>query len=311
MRKILSIDGGGIRGIIPATLIAQIERRTKKPAAELFDLIVGTSTGGILALCLSVADDDGKPRYSARELLAIYEKRGREIFSRSFWQGMTSVGGLADEKYSDKGLEKVLEDYLGDLQLQDALTNTLVTAYDIHSRDTVFFKSWKAEHQSVLMRDAARATAAAPTFFKPARITIQNKRVPLIDGGVFINSPAVSAYAEAKRIFPDETEFLLISLGTGELTRKIDYSDAADWGKAGWLLPLMSSMFDGVADATHYQMGHFLGDNYYRFQTDLTKGNDDMDDASQANIDALKNLGKNLVRRNKDNIDALCRRLVR
>ena len=125
-----------------------------------------------------------------------------------------------------------------------------------------------------------------------------------------VNSPSVSAYAEAKRLFPKEKKFLLISLGTGELTRKIHYSDAVDWGKAGWLLPLLSSMFDGVADATDYQMKQFLGSDYYRFQTTLSKGNDDMDDASAANIEALKSLGRKLVRAKKTEIDALCERLT-
>ena len=103
---------------------------------------------------------------------------------------------------------------------------------------------------------------------------------------------------------------MLVSLGTGELTRKIPYADAVDWGKAGWLLPLLSSMFDGVADAAHYQMQHFLGADYYRFQTTLKKGNDDMDDASEANIAALKNLARNLIRSRKSELDALCERLL-
>jgi patatin-like phospholipase/acyl hydrolase len=310
MKKILSIDGGGIRGIIPAMLIAEIERRTGKPACELFDLIAGTSTGGILALALAAADENDRPKYSAKTLIGIYDRRGKDIFQRSFWQGLTSVGGLADEMYDEDGIEDVLQEYLGERQLEDALTPILVTAYDIECRDTVFFKSWKAEHKNVLMRDAGRATSAAPTYFKPARVKLGEQHLSLIDGGIFMNSPAVSAYAEAKRLYSKRTEIMLVSLGTGELTRPIPYEDAKNWGKAGWLLPVLSCMSDGVADATDYQMKYFLEDRYYRFQTSLAKGNDDMDDASEANIDALKSLGRSLIKARKDDIDTLCEQLL-
>jgi uncharacterized protein len=114
MKKILSIDGGGIRGLIPALVLAEIESRTGKAVAECFDLIAGTSTGGILAMGLARDDGNGKPRFSAGDLADIYQTRGKEIFSRSLWKGAASLGGLADETYSHKGLEKVLEAYFGD-----------------------------------------------------------------------------------------------------------------------------------------------------------------------------------------------------
>jgi predicted acylesterase/phospholipase RssA len=170
----------------------------------------------------------------------------------------------------------------------------------------VFIKSWKKEHRSVLMKHAARATSAAPTYFEPALVPIGNATKALVDGGVFINSPSVSAYAEAKRIFPDEEEFLLVSVGTGELVRPIAYNDAKDWGKAGWLLPLLGCMFDGVSDAADYQMQQLLGENYYRFQTTLAIASDDMDDATAGNIENLKAEAKKLIRTYQKELDALC-----
>ena len=165
MKKILSIDGGGIRGIIPAMVLAEIEEMTGVPTAENFDLIAGTSTGGILALGLSRPDDEGNARFSAEDLVDIYENRGREIFDRSFWKGVTSVGGLTDEMYSHAGLEDVLGIYFEETLLGDALTNTMVTSYDIEAREPIFLRSWRPEYAEVSMRDAARATSAAPTFF--------------------------------------------------------------------------------------------------------------------------------------------------
>lgn len=306
MKKILSIDGGGIRGLIPALVLAELEKKTGKGTAESYDLIAGTSTGGILALGLSTDDGNGKPRNAAKELAALYEEHGNKIFSRSLWQGISSVWGLGDELYSHQGLEDVLQEYFSDDPLGAGLTNVLVTSYDIRNRKPVFMKSWKEEYRSVLMKHAARATSAAPTYFEPALVQIGSETRALVDGGVFINSPCVSAYAEGKKLFPDEQDFFVLSLGTGELIRPIPYSEAKDWGKVRWLSPLVSCMFDGMADAATYQMKMFLGEKYIRLQTTLTTASDDLDDATNGNIQNLKMEAQKLLRARKPDIERIC-----
>ena len=297
MKKVLSIDGGGIRGIIPALVLADIESRTEKPIAETFDLIAGTSTGGILALALSTKNAaSGKPSYTAEELVKLYKTRGKEIFPRSVWKGVSSFAGWADEKYSHESLEKILDEYFGDTAFGKCCTNVLITSYDIENREPLFLKSWKSEYETALMRDVARATSAAPTYFEPALVPIDKVEKALIDGGVFINSPVVSAYAEAKKMFKNE-DILVVSLGTGELTREIKYEEAKDWGKISWLFPLMSCIFDGVADAANYQMKQFIpADKYFRFQTKLDIGDDDMDNVTDSNIKNLENKAKTLIK---------------
>lgn len=286
MKKILSIDGGGIRGLIPALVLAEIENKTGKSIARCFDLIAGTSTGGILALALSKRSAGGEARYSAADLANLYRSRGKDIFKRSLWNGVSSVAGLTNELYPSDGIENVLREYLEDDQLGQGLVKTLITSYDIHNREPCFLKSWRDEYSGVLMRDAARATSAAPTYFEPALIPIGNAVRALVDGGVFMNSPCVSAYVEARKLFPNE-DILVVSLGTGELIRPIPHSDAKDWGKVGWLLPLLSCMFDGVADAADYQMTTLLADRYFRFQTRLTTASDDMDNVTASNLASL------------------------
>ena len=316
--KVLSIDGGGIRGIIPAMILAKIEKDTGKPTAENFNLIAGTSTGGILALGLSKKGNNGRPEYEAKELVNIYENRGSEIFDRSFWKGVSSVYSFLDEKYSHEGLEKVLDDYFGEEPLKDALTKTLISCYDISARKPLFLKSWKKNHGSVKMKDAARATSSAPTYFEPTQICIESEMRTLIDGGVFINTPVVSAYAEAKRILLDKknkksrnvSNIFVLSLGTGKRTREIKYQDAKDWGKAEWLSPVLSCIFDGVSDAAHYQMDKFLGtDNYIHLQPCLYDADDDMDNASKGNIKNLKDCAKNLIKNKNSEIDKICQLL--
>jgi patatin-like phospholipase/acyl hydrolase len=318
--KVLSIDGGGIRGIIPAMLLEHIEARTGKRIAELFDLIAGTSTGGILALGLTTPDAHGHPKYTAAQLRALYETRGEDIFSRSVWHMMRAVGSALEEKYPSDGVEGVLKEYFGDTRLKDAITPVLVPSYEIELRDPFFFKSAKAKTNAEYdfpMWAVARATSAAPTYFEPAKLPVQGPLdyYALIDGGVYANNPAMCAYVEAVRTVGDnKAEVLVVSLGTGQLTRQILYDQAKSWGLLQWAQPILNVVFDGVSDTVDYQLATLLSDTdpgrrYYRFQTALKEGSDDMDDASRTNLRVLKLLAAAVIDKEHAAIDSLCAQL--
>jgi patatin-like phospholipase/acyl hydrolase len=312
--RVLSIDGGGIRGIIPATVLAEVERRTDKPVAECFDLIAGTSTGGILALALTKPGPGGRPAWSAEALIGLYEREGPAIFDRSVWRRVTSAGGLLDEKYPLEGMERAFDRYFGDSRLRDALCDVIVTAYEVEQRTTFFFKSSKArtdERDDFAMRQAALATSAAPTYFEPVRLDRGAGRpyLALVDGGVFANNPALSAFAEAHRDGADP-DVLMLSLGTGELTRRLPYEDVKDWGLLEWAKPVIDVVFDGQSDAVDYQLRQLLGPRrYYRLQTELDQASDDMDDASEDNLQRLKQEAETLIRANEDRLDEVCAKL--
>ncbi|MGH2318831.1 patatin-like phospholipase family protein [Planococcus sp. SE5232] len=237
MKKILSIDGGGIRGIIPALILADIEKQTGKSIAELFDLIAGTSTGGLLALGLVKPDGNGKPQYSADALAKLYKNEKERIFSPLRLDRFDhTVSALLQERYGSKSYEDVLHNYFSDFRLSDALTEVIIMCYEIERRKPWVFRSCKAKdasyrgiNENARMKDIARATSAAPTYFEPKKIEM-DENFFFVDGGMFANNPAMYAYAEAKTLFPDEKDFLLVSLGTGEYTRHIRYEKAKDWG---------------------------------------------------------------------------------
>jgi len=321
--KILSIDGGGIRGIIPAMILTEIEKRTGKRIAELFNLIAGTSTGGILALGLTKPGPDNNPAYSAKELVELYDDKGPHIFSRSVWHRIRAMGNAVEEKYPSDSIEAVLKQYFGDAVLSQAIADVLVTSYEIEQRRPFFFKSHKAkknpEEFDYLMRDAARATSAAPTYFEPNRIGISGplERLALIDGGVYANNPAACALVEATSKFDSPPEGVyMLSLGTGELTRPIRYEDATGWGLIQWAQPLLNVVFDGVSDTVDYQLNLILNradeeqKRYHRLQLKLDQGNDDMDDASKTNLWALKLLATDLIEKNNDRLEEICQALV-
>src|SRR3954471_1799156 len=300
--RVLSIDGGGIRGVIPATLLDYIEHKTGRPVCELFDLIAGTSTGGILALALTMPGDPGKPRWRAADLLGLYESEGTRIFSRSVWHRITSIGSLADERYPTEGIEGVLARYFGDTRLDQALTDVIVTAYDLEARAPWIFKSTDAKlpekKRNYLMREAARATSAAPTYFEPCHLQSLDDEVAyrtLVDGGVFANNPAMCGWAEASG-GGQPAQARLLSLGTGELCRRLPFEQVQDWGLIQWARPILNVVMDGVSDATNYQLREMLGlDCYLRLTHGLELGNDDMDDAGKTNIHALKIVAQQIL----------------
>src|SRR5579871_2473364 len=187
--RILSIDGGGIRGIIPAVILTRLEQLTGQPIARLFDLVAGTSTGGILTLGLTIPKTPGGPLYSAQDFVDMFEREGHRIFSRSPFRAILTTDSLLWKKYSSRGIEQVLAEYFGDSRLSHSVTDVLVTSYEIERRFPFFFKSANARHRpdyDFPARDIARATSAAPSFFEPMKIPTgtNSDYYTLIDGGV-------------------------------------------------------------------------------------------------------------------------------
>jgi uncharacterized protein len=340
--RILSIDGGGIRGIIPALVLAEIERLTGRPACELFDLIAGTSTGGIIALGVTVPgeggpDAGGKPRWSAHDLADLYAREGPRIFHRSLLRTIETVDGLVEQKYAASGLEAALDRYLGGARLSQALTDVLIPSYDIQKHEPFFFKSFRPRpHAGPRPRDAAvrsgrspspptddypmtvvaRATSAAPTYFEPDHVLApQPGEVPpdyaLVDGGTFANNPAMCAYAEALRSRPG-ADVLIVSLGTGRLTDSLSFDQARHWGLVQWARPLLGVIMDGSSAAIDYQLDELLGSDvgHFRFQTVLEDVSDSLDEASASNLDGLRKLAEASIRSDGARIARVCERLT-
>jgi uncharacterized protein len=309
--KALCIDGGGIRGLIPALVLAEIERRTGRRTAEMVDFVAGTSTGGILACALTRRGPDGRPLFTAEELAAIYVEEGPRIFRRSLLKRIFSVGGWIDERYEDDGLDAALERYLGDALLSDALTDVLVTAYDIHDRFAFFFRSQRARNDPAYdfpLVQVARATSAAPSYFEPAQVTDRAgaRTYPLIDGGVYAVNPSMCAYADVVAAGSADRLELMLSLGTGAHTRAYTFEETSGWGQLGWARPALDMVFDGVADTIEFEALTLMGDRYVRLQTELDLASDDLDDASQSNLADLRTEADRLIAASASELDRVC-----
>ena len=315
--KILSIDGGGIRGIIPALILEKIEEISGEPICKLFDLIAGTSTGGLIALGLTVDNGFGNPKYTAKDLVDLYKNEGHNIFNRTVWHKIRSIGNITEEKYPKDGLIHIANDYFENARLKDVLTDVIVPAYETERRVPWLFKSKNAKRTAkpdydFAIKDVALATASAPTYFEPHKVKFKSDDyLSFIDGGVYANNPALCAYTDAKTMFKQKDEDItILSLGTGQLTRRYYYDDIKSWGLLEWAQPILNCVFDGVSDTVDYQLSKILkSDQYCRLQVELKEGSDDLDDASKTNLRVLQLLAENLIYEEYNKIEKITKQL--
>lgn len=335
LTRILSIDGGGIRGILPGQILVLVEEKLRQKTGkhdakigEYFDLVAGTSTGGILAcayLCPSEYDAK-KPKFSAQDAVDLYLEHGGDIFSISTWHKIRTAGGLLDERFPQAAIESVLKKYFGDTQLKELIKPCLISAYDVEQGKPFFFKQHKAKkdkHRNYYVWQAARATSAAPTYFEAAEVTsMAGTKEPLIDGGVFVNNPALCAYAEAReldfgkgKVTPNASEMLIFSLGTGGTDKSYRYEKVKNFGIVQWIKPLIDIMMKGVAQTVDYQLEQIYdavhrSSQYIRIDPSLAGAKSDMDDASESNLNDLRRAGIASASEHSKEIDRLVDMLI-
>lgn len=340
MKRILSIDGGGIRGIIPAMIIEALEEKLQKltkdrntRVADYFDFMAGTSTGGILTCLYNCPEDGGaatgdglekRPRFSAKEATDLYRKNGDRIFKVGFIHRALAEIGMTVRKYDVEDLETLLAEYFTDVHLSELLKPCLITAYDVELRQTTFFTKNSAERRGkgadFLVRDVCRATSAAPSYFDPAEIFSRSKtRHALVDGGIFANNPTLCAVREVKKENPVKKmeDMFILSLGTGSSNKPVMLEKLQH--KAALLVvpDLIDMMMSGVSSTTHSILQTIFGDsepensNYHRIDpSDLGSASSRMDLVDNDNINRLVAVGEDLASDQSWRLDIIAQKLV-
>ena len=293
IQRVLTLDGGGIRGLVSAIWLEALDERLRAAGKgalhQRFDLIAGSSTGALIAMGLGI----GMP---PKDITELYETFGDDVFpgaAERLWSRVTRTftQGLSAPRYSPKGLERVLKRVFGDRTLGSVSPRAMAIAYDTVTRNPLFFKSYKPQHADIALWEVCRAATAAPTYFPAHLATIERRRRALIDGGVVANNPTACAIAEAVRLNNDASlqGIVLLSVGTGDATRPISEREATSWGALEWAIPIIDVLFDGSADSVDYIARQLLGDgHYFRLQTPLTRGYDDFDNVDRTNLLALR-----------------------
>ena len=318
--RVLAIDGGGIRGIIPATVLVDLERRlAPRSLATVFDLIVGTSTGGIIALGLTVPEGE-HPRHPAERLLDFYLSDGETIFPGGGPIPLQRTAWLREgTRYSVTGLEEALGRCLGDTPLTAALTGVVVTSYDLAYGEPVMLSSRPelGDVSDVTMVVAARATSAAPMFFKPQIVKDGDRERMLVDGGLYVNSPAVLGYLLGRQAAArDDLPLVLVSLGTGVRPPRtpLPVAERAQMRDTSALArTLLEAVATGGGRLAHLLLARLADGErfrYWRLQTTVGPCSFTMDDSSPENIACLYQRACELVSEKDEELSAITRALA-
>ena len=282
--RILSLDGGGLRGIIPVLILKEIERRSGKRIIDLFDLVAGTSTGGLIACGLTVSDNNTDPLYSLQEIEDVYTFSGKDIFPKKGVIGkiINSITSLKSPRFSDKGIEKVLTAMFGNRRMTNCLKPIIISSFDLFNNEALFFKSRHAisrPGRNALLKDICRATSAAPTYLPAYKFIFDNKTRICVDGGVYINNPAVAALVEVSKYHqaePYRKESLtldniqILSLGTGHYTADIARKKVEGWGLLDWATSITDVMMQAVNQTTSYMADELTDEeNFLRINVDI------------------------------------------
>ena len=288
-RKILSIDGGGIKGIFPASFLAEIEESTGKSISDHFDLIVGTSTGGIIALGLGMG-------LSAKEILAFYEELGPGIFEGSRWA--RAIRQLCFAKYDSAPLKAALISKFGDRKLGESRNRLVIPSANLETGEVHLYKT--SHHQRFerdireKVVDVALATSAAPTYFPTHRSAAGS---PLIDGGVWANNPTAIAAVEAIGVLGWPRDSVKI-LSVGCTSEPLNIGAARNMPLGfGYWAPKIAKLFMATqASASHGMAQHLVGhDNVTRINPITPNGRFGLDVVSE--IQSLKGLGSTEARK--------------
>ncbi len=270
--RILTLDGGGIRGLLSAVLMDELDRRHPDWLSRV-DMIAGTSTGGILALALANGMQPAK-------LAELYYELGPIIFKDNLLDDVRDLGRMIGADYGTKNLRRELEKIFADTRLQDLNKRVLVTAFDLDNEaESPEERSWKPKFFHNFpggdsdgerhAADVALYSSAAPTYFPSVD--------GYIDGGVVANHPGMVALSQTQdrrseiQDRPRIDEIRLLSIGTGQVLSYIK-GPIHNWGLVQWAKPLLNLMLDAVSGVPDFQCRQILGANYHRLNYTFPDG---------------------------------------
>jgi patatin-like phospholipase/acyl hydrolase len=276
--RILALDGGGLKGLFTAKLLADLESHLGVRIAEHFDLITGTSTGAIIALGLGL-------RVPTQDILRFYREKGPLIFDAPGY-------GLLKAKYSAEPLQKALTEVFGERTLGESQTALVVPAFNIQRREVKLFKT---RHSSRLIKDhkmravdVAMASAAAPTYLPSF---VDDSHIEYVDGGIWANNPALVGVIEAMSVLGyDKRDISVLSIGTTKEVFRMD-SVKRDGGKFDWASKVSDIFIGADSSATDAMVEHLLRDDpdedatrYVRINPEVAAGEFKLDKLSEGLI---------------------------
>lgn len=293
---LLSIDGGGVRGKIAATILELLEKDLNKTIYDTFDFFAGTSTGALIILGFTAN------QHTAEIVSSLYsEENLKRIFDKSLWG---YIPFRIKAKYNGQGKEQFLKELFKDKKFLDVKKNTIVTAYDFLNNKAVIFKNTGGcdSEYNPFVSEVANATTAAPSYF-PTVLTSESNPRNLIDGSIIANNPSLCLVIEALKQGHEFNSIRLLSIGTGYKEVDIENVVSENWGGYSWRTHgLIEDFIIGDSSMAQYQCSLLLGDNYLRIDGHLEKASIDLDNISTKNLKELQELGVKWYEKYKENI---------
>jgi patatin-like phospholipase/acyl hydrolase len=334
MKIILSIDGGGIRGIVPAIILDYIEKKIQEinndpriKIGSLIDLVAGTSTGSIVGCMMILPAEKSKnfPKYHMEEISKMYIDMGPGVFKKNFWHSLKNMWGLFGPIFPSSNIEDPLYQMMGHTKMKDLVKPCLFTGYDINKRIVNIYtnKDENEKYADYYIKDIIRGSTSIPAYFKPAYFRDGTDIHTIVDGGVFANNPSLVALIEAsktkfndkpsKKINPGEA--LVISIGTGDSNKKkFPYNKAKKFGIIKWLMPIIDVLLSASNDTVTHEMKKLYElidcpDNFIRINPKLIHSTSPSTDASKENILNLVKDAEDYIAQNQDMLDNLSERI--
>lgn len=271
---ILSIDGGGVRGIIPATLLDKLEIKTQLSIEKLFDFMSGVSTESILVSMLTIPNSKGLPKYTAKQVIQAYKKSAQEVFLINPLHQILSMNGLIASKYQSTGISEAGDKYFGDIPLFKLLSHVILFGYNTKSKELISFCNWQncGSDAHYKVRDIVQGTTAMASILPPKVLkSFANKNnFEIIDASIVLNNPTAMTFIYAKRECSKSNHYLVLSLGTGRYAEIT--SQPKNWGFFQWLPDLSRTAIEGETTTATQIIAEFAA---------LMNSNDDGDKLSK------------------------------
>lgn len=279
--NILSICGGGCRGIMCVYTLRDIEKNTGRHISTIFDYYGASSVGSVIVCALLISDDGINPKHTSDELYGKMPKLLKDIFAESYYHNITTGYGLFGSKYSSKNLEDALNDIFGEKKMKELLKPVCFPCFDGTSQKPIYFT--RETHGELYIKDVLRATCAAPSYFDPKKMNIDGIDYILYDSGVVCNNTAlnIELYAEHNSEPINKSDILELCLGTGTTYTP----QPSNNGSLGWINSIIGYIFSGYNENEMYELGMVLDKNNLLFvDTEIDKY-ENLDNASTEALD--------------------------
>jgi len=332
MKIILSIDGGGIRGIIPATILSYLENKIHEitndnriKISSLIDFISGTSTGSIIGSLMLIPDENNNFKYKMSEIIDFYLSLGNNVFKHNFIHNIKTIFGLFGPSFPDSNIDTPLLKLFDHYKMNDLLKPCMFGSYDIEKRKIMFFtnKDLNQKYINYNVKDIIRGSTSIPSYFTPAHFNNGTSISTLIDGGLFANNPSLASFIESsKTCFDDKKpkqhnpkDILIISLGCGKIDKKsYSYNKIKNWGKAKWIIPLFEILLSSNSEITDYEIRQLFISydsihNYKRINPPIVNASSSSMDSSKENLTNLIKDANQYIQDNKHMLDLLAREI--